>query len=196
MKRAAAFLISMLIFGTPMAARADDGRFRWGGDAEFGALVSPTRGERQDVAGLFTFQARAAVRAGKHWDITLGLGIPMPPAISVQVPLAIELRPWSAPFRFRAGARGILAMTDLCSENAADCPMESALPDPHQRGGWIVGVVGEAGVSYEWRLSHGAALRVAASYLGGPASGRRRNAETSISGYYQGAVMSIGVITR
>ncbi len=188
-------VVAGLVLGLGAApARADLG-VRWGAEAEYGALVSQAQGERRDLAGLVSFQLRGIVRPSPRWEVAFAVGIPQPvPSLSLQVPLTLHYRVVRR-LRLHGGVRWIYSWVELCAEGPEQCPRQQELTDPYQRGGSMVGLAGELGVSYEWPARWGLALRVAASYLRGSFVGLATASEPTLGGVYQGGVFSFGIVT-
>jgi hypothetical protein len=198
------WLTSLVLLASVLPARADSAdataragerHLRVAGDLELGLMTSRARGSRRDFVPLFALHADLYWVLSPRWAVSVGAGIPVPPGLSAQVTLGVTWRPLGGPtgLGVRGGPRAVYAFVDLCAGEPELCPMEQALDEPRDGGGWVYGGVAEAGVFYDWVAWSRVLLRVGVSYVGGWFEGRRKNAELPIEGLYQGGVFWFGV---
>jgi hypothetical protein len=186
------------VVARPGVVRADDEptrRHRLLAGLEMGLAVSPADGQRRDTVPIGGIAIRYRIALSERAALSLGTSIPVPPFIMGQVIAIYEWGPsrTSSGLVLRGAVRPLLGLAGLCESGRAECPLDEAA-EPVDRAGWVIGVAGELGAGWRFRLGSAVSLEVIASYLGGVFDGRSRKTESALDGYYQGGMLSIDVL--
>lgn len=186
--------------GADATARADDeeppAQERWLAGVELGAIYSLADGGRRDVLGLAGIVFRWRRPLSERSALSIGTSIPFTPSFAAQVIVGYE-RDLTARRKgpvVRGVLRPLLGVVAVCGASGHSlCPLDQAA-EPHDRGGWVVGVAAEVGVGWRFGLTPWKRLEVIVSYVGGVFDGRAQNTESALDGYYQGGMLSVDLL--
>lgn len=153
--------------------------------------MSQSRGPRRDAAGSFGITLRWRLPLSDRAALAFGTTVPMTPVAAGQLIVAYErdLLPRRSTPTVRIDIRPFIGLVDLCWTGLPRCSRDNAA-DPHDRGAWALGGIGEIGLGWRFPITPWKRIEVFAAYTFGVLDGRSSQTETAIDGYYQGFALS------